>query len=114
MYGYVSAIIANWIYVGICEGLTAHKYIDEIITPHVKLHNDNNALADRSVFMRVKAKPHTARIRQDVLINATGLLWTARIQILISSLMVYHVQTHKGYESITPKSLRTNDASFTS
>ena len=56
------------------EYLTAQKYIDEIVKPRVKPHADNHALADSTVFMRGGAKPHTARISQDVLASATNLL----------------------------------------
>ena len=34
------------------EGLTAPKYIDEIVKPHVKPHVENHALADSTVSMR--------------------------------------------------------------
>ena len=57
------------------ECLTAQKYIDEIIRPHVK---PTMALADSIVFMQGGAKPHTARISQDVLTRATNLLLSAK------------------------------------
>ena len=41
-------------------------------------HIDNQALADSTVFMRGGAKPHTARISQDVLASATNLLLSAK------------------------------------
>ena len=56
------------------EGLTAQKYIDEIVRPHFMPRVDTHALADSTVFMRDGAKPHATRISQDVLANATNLL----------------------------------------
>ena len=60
------------------EGLTAQKYFDEMVRPHVKPHVDNHALAGSTVFIRIGAKPHTARISQDVLASATNLLLSAK------------------------------------
>ena len=60
------------------EYLTAQKYIDEIVRPHVKPHVDNHAVEDSTVFMRGGAKPRTARIRQGVLARATNLLLSTK------------------------------------
>ena len=38
------------------EGLTAQKYFDEMVRPHVKPHVDNHALAGSTVFIRIGAK----------------------------------------------------------
>ena len=58
------------------EGLTAQKYIEEIVRPHVKPHVDNHAQADSTVFMRGLTKPHTSRI---VLTSVTNLLLSANL-----------------------------------
>ena len=60
------------------DGLTAQKYIDEIVRPHVKPHVDKHALADNTVFMRGGTKPHMARLSQDVLASATNFLLSAK------------------------------------
>ena len=48
------------------RGLTAQKYTDDILMPHVKPHIDNHALVDQTAFMHGGATPHTARISQEV------------------------------------------------
>ena len=82
------------------EGLTAQKYIDKIVRPHVETHVDNYALTDSTVLMRGGAKPHAARISQDVLAMRLASHSQPRIQTL-ASLWTY-VQKHKWYKFITP------------
>ena len=60
------------------EGLTAQKCIGEIFRPHVKPRVDNHALADSTVLIRGGANPPTERISQNVLVNATNLLLSAK------------------------------------
>ena len=62
----------------ICDGLTAQKYIAEIVRPNFELHFVNHALADSNVLMRGGTKPPTTRISQDVPANVTSLLLTAK------------------------------------
>ena len=66
--------------VDIHGGLTAQKYVDEVLSPHVEPHIDNHALADRAIFMQDGATPHTARISTDFLTAAAidVLLWPAK------------------------------------
>ena len=79
-----SASIFIHVYIFICqqqlqagldihEGLNAQKYIGEMVRPQVKPHVDNPALGDSTAFMRGGAKPHTARISQDVLASVINL-----------------------------------------
>ena len=60
------------------KGLTAQKYIDEIIRAHVKPQVDNHALADSTVIIRGGTKTHSARISRDVFDNATSYLLSAK------------------------------------
>ena len=66
--------------VDIHGGLTARKYIDDILRPEVEPHIDNHALADRPIFMQDGATPHTAHITTNFLTNAAidVLLWPAK------------------------------------
>ena len=80
------------------EGLTAQKYNDEIVGPHVKSHVNSNALGDSTVYMRGGTKPHTARISLDVLANAINLLLSAKNP---DSNIIACVQKHEWYESIS-------------
>ena len=66
--------------VGILGGMTAQKYIDEILRSHVEPHIDNQALADIPLFMQGGAKIRTARIYQDALANAAIdlILWPSK------------------------------------
>ena len=59
------------------EVLTAQKYTDEMVRPHVKPRFDNHALAESTVFMRDGTKLRTERKSQDVLASATSLLLSA-------------------------------------
>ena len=60
--------------VDIYGGLTGEKYIDEIIRRHVEPHIDSHTLTDRYIFMWGVARPHTARISQELLTKVTSLL----------------------------------------
>ena len=47
--------------------LTGQKYRDNVFAPRVVPHFDNHALADRPMFMDDNARPHRARIVQNLL-----------------------------------------------
>ena len=68
------------------QDVTAQKYIDEIVRPHVDPHIDNNALTDSTVLMQGGAKPQTTRIRRvdKFLSMRTASCCQPKIQILVS------------------------------
>ena len=73
----------QWLQTGLSwhlRRLTAQKYTDHILGPHVEPHIDNHVLADRVVFMQDVASPHAARISEGFLANAAidVLLWPTK------------------------------------
>ena len=73
----------QWLQTGLSwhlRRLTAQKYTDHILGPHVEPHIDNHVLADRGVFMQDGASPHAARISEGFLASAAidVLLWPTK------------------------------------
>ena len=60
------------------EGLSAQKYIDEIVRPHFEPHVDNHALTNNTVLIGGGEKPPAESISQGVLANATSFLLSAK------------------------------------
>ena len=62
----------------------AHKYIDEIVLPHVKPHVDNRTLTDSTVFMRVGQNLIQQGLGRTFLPVWTISCCHPRIQLLVS------------------------------
>ena len=112
--------------VDIQGGLTAKNYIDQIFRPHVETNIDNHALADLSSFVIMRTKSRKARIRQDILTNASSLLLSTKSQNIniIANLWLalsrctncmnilpiiaaeLHEAVHNGWQDITQESIR--------